>query len=147
MIDLVIKEILEWSNEMCTIANKNGVTLNESQKEIAKAAGVKNVEHVKVMYVDSIDHPSSKLLNDFMKMHNIVLSKSAGLALGYYIFIDKQAREDILIHELRHVAQSELFDTPDEFIAINIKEMIKFGYGNGPLEKDAVSFENTFKKE
>ena len=131
--------VLPWIYLTKDKIENHGIALPEEYKKIAKLAGVENIEKIKVLYSDEIEISFEELLN----LKNQTIAQLNGFALGYHIFINTKAPASTLVHELRHVAQFELFDSLNLFVQTYINEFIKFGYKQGPFEKDAIDFANS----
>ena len=123
---------------------KEGISLPKQYNMIAKEAGITAIDKIKILYVDKIELPNFKNIS-LLEEYNFNFENTRGLTLGYNIILRNSAPTEVLIHELRHAAQFELFEDFEQFVTIYIKEILKFGYGNGPLEKDAVDFTNKWK--
>ena len=145
MINQLIQQILPSTNSMKANVEKEGASLPKQYNLIAKQAGIKNIEKIKILYVDKIEFANLQNIS-LLEKYNLIFENARGLTLGYCIILQKSAPTEVLLHELRHVAQSELFEDLEQFVTVYIKEILKFGYGNGPLEKDAVDFTNKWKK-
>ena len=132
--------ILEWVQRLQKKVFLEGKSLSNDLIPIAKQAGLENIENVKVLSVDNILLPELDSIATLQKLNGLISSQAAGLTLGYAILLKKSSSTHVLIHELRHVAQFELFNSLRDFVIFYIKEIEKFGYGDGPLEKDAIDF-------
>jgi hypothetical protein len=124
---------------------KEGIILPKQYNLIAKQAGIRNIEKIKILYVDKIEFTDLKNMS-LLEEYNFNFENARGLTLGYCIILQKSAPTEVLLHELRHVAQSELFEDLEQFVTVYVKEILKYGYGNGPLEKDAIDFTNKWKE-
>ncbi len=145
MINQLIQHILPSINSMKDNVEKEGTSLPKQYNLIAKQAGITNIEKIKILYVDKIEFVNLKNIS-LLEEYNLNFENARGLTLGYYIILQKSAPTEVLLHELRHVAQSELFENLEQFVTVYVKEILKFGYGNGPLEKDAIDFTNNWKE-
>ncbi len=137
--------ILEWVQRLQKKVFLEGKSLSNDLIPIAKKAGIKNIENVKVLRVDNILLPELDSIATLQKLNGLISSQTAGLTLGYAIILKRSSSDTVLIHELRHVAQFELFESVHDFVNFYIKEIEKFGYGHGPLEKDAIDFVKCLK--
>jgi len=138
--DSNLRDILKWINNLAEVVQTKGVPLPEDYLNIAKEAKVNHIDKIKILYVDDITIPKLKSITSMQGIDKLLELGIGGMTLGYSILLNKKVAKATLIHELRHVAQFELFDSLESFIIFYIKEIEKFGYGKGPLEKDAVSF-------
>ena len=139
-----IPYILSSVNLMTQQVKKEGKPLPKQFNMIAKEAGIANIDKIKILYVDKIELPNFQNIS-LLEEYDLDFENTRGLTLGYNIILKNSAPTEVLIHELRHAAQSELFDNLEQFVTVYVKEILKFGYGNGPLEKDAVDFTNKWK--
>lgn len=143
MIHLKDMELIyQWAEVLQSKILLEGVPLSPQEVFKARLAGVENIKKVRVLKVDSIILPDISLISKLKKANKLDDLGTLGLSLGYGVILHKNAPKDILYHELRHVAQYELFGDLKEFIMIYLKEVIKFGYGNGPFENDAHLFKS-----
>lgn len=124
---------------------QEGMKLPKKYEKIAQLAGVKNIDKIKVLYSDTIEFSFEEIFAQYMPNVALSIGQINGLTLGYHILINKHASKWTLVHELRHVAQYELFEDIDQFIQIYIKEFIEYGYKSAPFEKDAIDFVNDIK--
>lgn len=145
MINQLIQQILSSISSMKANVEKEGTSLPKQYNLIAKQAGITNIEKIKILYVDKIEFINLKNVS-LLEEYNLNFENTRGLTLGYCIILQKSAPTEVLLHELRHVAQSELFENLEQFVTVYIKEILKFGYGDGPLEKDAIDFTNKWKE-
>lgn len=139
-----IPNILSSINLIKVQIEKEGISLPKQYNMIAKEAGITAIDKIKILYVDKIELLNFKNIS-LLEEYNFNFENTRGLTLGYNIILRNSAPTEVLIHELRHTAQFELFEDFEQFVTIYIKEILKFGYGNGPLEKDAVDFTNKWK--
>lgn len=137
-------EILQWAEAMQKQIFQEGEPISYRDRLIASIAGIGDEEKVRILKVDKIVLPDIELVNDLKKANILGTSKTLGMALGYAILLDNSATHDALIHEFRHVAQYELFGDLKSYLTFYLRELIKFGYGDGPLENDAINFTKRF---
>jgi hypothetical protein len=66
-----------------------------------------------------------------------------GMTLGYAVLLKRGAESDarLVRHELRHVAQYEARGGIRPFLAAHIPDLMRFGYGDSPFERDARAHE------
>lgn len=137
-------EIFQWAEVMQKQIFEEGEDIRYMDGLPARMAGIEDIDKVRILKVDKIILPDIELVNDLKKANMLGASETAGMALGYGILLDKKATHDVLIHEFRHVAQYELFGDLKSYLTFYLRELIKFGYGNGPLENDAINFTKRF---
>jgi hypothetical protein len=89
--------------------------------------------------VEEIPAPTQSALRAACEQLNLLGEDTAGLTLGYGVFLKKDRRESVrlLAHELRHVAQYEGHGSIAAYLTVYIPELLRFGYEDAPLERDA----------
>lgn len=102
---------------------KNGIPLSLKLQKIAINLGIKNPENIRIL-------EKGKIFGD----KNI-----AGMTLNRGILIIKKCenKEDVLIHELIHVKQYQDLGGMNNFLNRYVKEILKYGYYDSPLEIEA----------
>lgn len=146
--DLYFLHIKPYITMMKNKISQEGIKLSKSYKNIAIVAVIKNIDKIRVLYTeDNIDSSYLEVLSEHVPAFKLQHKSFYGLTLGYDILLCKKASVWAMVHELRHVAQCELFDSLDECMQVYLKECIKFGYSRGPFERDAIDFVNSIKKD
>jgi hypothetical protein len=108
----------------------------------ARAVGVERPEMIRVLVVDEIPSPDDLMLAKAAGTLGFLGSHTAGLALGYSVFIRRgHLSRRLLSHECRHVAQFEAKGSLAEFLAIYLAEIASIGYDECSFEIDARSHE------
>jgi hypothetical protein len=67
---------------------------------------------------------------------------TAGLTLGYSIFIAGHCTSRLLAHECRHVYQYEQAGSIAAFLPMYLNQIAEVGYDRAPFEVDARAWEN-----
>ena len=118
----------------------NGVQLTEKQKQIASKIGIKNIDKIRLLKVDSIPEPEDSILNELSKGIGLISFNTIGITFRYGIYIrqDYWDNDSLIIHELVHTLQYERMGGIANFLNQYIKECVYYGYNNSPLEKEAV---------
>ena len=133
---------VEWAIERSQEIQRLGVSLSTANIELAKRVGVSSPENIKVMEVPSIPLPENQKLRDTAISTGVISRDTAGLTLGYSIYICKgHFSKRFLSHELRHVHQYEQHGTIRDFLAAYLDQVASFGYEAAPMEKDARNHE------
>ncbi len=137
-------EVTLWAEGQARHIESRGRLLSDEERSRAARIGVRAPERIRILFVPVVPFPDSPSIKAIVDRVGIRSETSAGMTLGYGIFIraDQKYRNDILPHELRHVAQYECAGSIREFMHFYLKELLHFGYGYGPLEIDAKSWEN-----
>jgi hypothetical protein len=132
----------QWAEEQEVLILKKGKALTSKQKLDAKAAGVAHPERIRVKVVREINPPDGLLLGLANRFSESLGPDTAGLTLGYGIFIRKdcenyRANRDLYVHEFVHVGQYERYGSIQAFFEDYLKECVDPGYPNGKLERQA----------
>ena len=120
------------------ILNK-GRKLNNDEIKIALKLGIQYPNKVRIMEVEKITYPFTKIFKYLSHFTNISISDPIGLTLGYGIFIEENCAKNSLLvaHELVHVQQYETYKGHLPFLQEYIYQCIINGYVNAPLEIEA----------
>ena len=124
----------------------NGVQLTEKQMQIASKIGIKNIDKIRLLKVESIPEPGDSILNETSKAIGFISFNTIGIAYRYGICIrqDYWDNDSLIIHELVHTLQYERLGGIADFLNQYIKECVYYGYNNSPLENEAVEISIPF---
>ena len=137
-----------WVEEQETFILANGIPLSEKQRLIASKIGIKNIDKIRLLQVESIPEPEDSNLNETNKVLGFISSDTLGITYQYGIYIrqDFWENESLIIHELTHILQYEKLGGIADFLNQYIKESIYYGYDKSPLEIEARTMETKLKK-
>lgn len=136
---LIINTAKIWASATVKLYQRDSRTLTESETKIALDVGVANPEKIRVIEIKHIPEPEINMLVELRMQNGFRFSHTAGLSLGYLVFIKNGLKSDhLLAHEFRHVCQFEEIGSQEKMIERYLQEIIKFGYQNAPLEIDAI---------
>jgi len=146
IISLIPKASL-WVEEQEAIILSNGVPLTEKQLSIASKIGIKNINKIRLLKVESIPEPEDSILDEASKDIGFISDNTLGITYRYGIYIqhDFWENESLIIHELTHTLQYERLGGIAEFLNQYIKECIYYGYDRSPLEVEARTMETKLK--
>ena len=118
---------------------QHGRTLNPLEKEYAQKLKISQIDKIRILEVEKINHPFSLLFSLFAQFARAVISSPIGLTLGYSILIEKRyaLRLDLIVHELVHVSQYEKMGGHQSFLKEYIYQCVSRGYLNSALEMEA----------
>ena len=118
----------------------SGVPLTEPHFSDARLMGVAHPEKIRLLKVDRVPLPASRLLRLAARLTGLVSPDTAGMCLRYGIFIrsDFWGNRLIVAHECVHTAQYERFGGFHEFLKHYLRECLEVGYPSGPLEQEAI---------
>ncbi len=122
-----------YNNE--TNAMENGLELTVKEKKIAEKLGVKNVNKVRVLYVDEFPFPEDENLAELARSIGFDSPAMGGFTYGYGVYI-RHGNKVLLSHELIHVRQYEEMGI-EGFMKRYMLELAVMGYRSAPLEVEA----------
>jgi hypothetical protein len=109
---------------------------------IARAVGVAQPGCIRVLEVPAIPAPEDPDLKQVAQEQNLIGQNTAGLTLGYGIFIVQgQLDVRLLSHECRHVHQVEVAGGLEAFLPLYLQQIAEFTYDGAPYELDAKQHE------
>ena len=110
--------------------------------ELATHVGIAKPGLVRIQYVSEIPLPKDPLLLEVADATGLIGQNTAGITLGYGIFIvERHADVRLISHELRHVQQYESFGGIEGFLPVYLAQVASVGYRDAPLEQDARAYE------
>ena len=132
-----------WVEKQEAYILSNGIPLNEKQRLIASKMGIKHIDKIRVLQVESIPEPEDSILKEKNKILGFFSSNTLGITYRYGIYIRNDFWEDesLIVHELTHTLQYERLGGIVDFLNQYIKECIYFGYDKSPLEIEARTME------
>lgn len=141
-LPLLIPKAIAWAQEQSHFILLRGVSLNEKEMALATRVGVAKPELVRIQYVSEVPMPDDPLLREVADATGLIGPNTAGITLGYGIFIvERHADVRLISHELRHVQQYESFGGIETFMPVYLGQIASVGYHDAPLEQDARAFE------
>ncbi|HKO52681.1 MAG TPA: hypothetical protein VJV79_33470 [Polyangiaceae bacterium] len=142
LLPVLLPHAIDWCERVSAKASAEGFPLKPSAVSDARAVGVKQPERIRLLVVDEIPTPDDSLLATAAATIGFLGSSTAGLALGYAIFVRRgRLSRRLLSHECRHVAQFERIGSLSEFLSIYLNEIAATGYESCTFEVDARSHE------
>jgi hypothetical protein len=131
---------VRWASEQEQNILLAGVPLSEPHFSDARLMGVAHAEKIRLLKVDQIPVPASRLLRAAAIWTGLISREAAGMTLRYGIFIrsDCWADRRIIAHECVHTAQYERLGGLAEFLSLYLRECLEIGYPAGPLEQEAI---------
>lgn len=120
---------------------QHGSILNEFRSQMARKAGVKEPERIRVRLVPEIRLPEEEYLR--LAARALGLNGCAeALTLGYGILLRQECGNDekVIAHELVHVAQCERLGGLLNFLTTYLKQCNQHGYCEAPMELEALQF-------
>ena len=138
-VPLITPFAARWVREQEAAILADGIALSRDQAEDARQVGVASPELIRLKFVDKIPVPG-RLLGELGLRTGLVSPNTAGITLGYGIYIKSRYRHDrgLCVHECVHVGQYERLGSIDHFLRAYLKECLDPGYPLGPLEQEAI---------
>ena len=130
-----------WAQEEECMILREGVPLTPSQAADALKIGVLAPERVRLLRVTSIPIPEHPALRSAAEGMQLISPQTAGLNLGYGIFIRADCWSDrkLVFHELVHTSQFERLGGLQPFLRQYLHECATIGYLAAPMEREAAS--------
>jgi hypothetical protein len=134
--------VIAWANRESERILQTGQNLTPPGIAVARAVGVAHPERIRILEVPAIPAPEDLDLQQVAQEQNLIGPKTAGLTLGYGIFIVQgQLDVRLLSHECRHVHQVEAAGGLEAFLPLYLKQIAEFTYDHAPYELDAKQHE------
>jgi len=142
-LPLLAPRAVAWARHLAQGAEREGAPLTPELQALARRAGVRAPERVRIVVLDEIPLPEEPLLKAAALKVGLSSSDAAGMTLGPAVFLRRGYEKDIrvLSHELRHVAQYEACGGIAGFLAVHLADLVAFGYEDSPFEVDARAHE------
>jgi hypothetical protein len=142
-LPLLAPRAVTWAQGMAEKAAHAGVPLSPALEALARRAGVREPERIRIVVLDEIPLPQEPLLKAAALKVGLSSSDAAGMTLGFAVFLRRGYEKDIrvLSHEFRHVAQYEACGGIGGFLAVHLADLVAFGYEDSPFEVDARAHE------
>jgi hypothetical protein len=141
-LPLLVPKAIAWAQKQSHLILRSGVSLNEKGTALATRVGVTKPELVRIQYVSELPMPEDPLLREVADATGLIGSDTAGITVGYGIFIvEKCADVRLISHELRHVQQYESLGGIEAFMPVYLAQIASVGYHDAPLEQDARAYE------
>jgi hypothetical protein len=130
---------VKWASEQERKILVAGVPLDEPQLSDARLMGVAHPEKVRLLRVDHVPLPASRLLRWAANHTKLISPETAGMTLRYGIFIrsDYWQQRRLIAHECVHTAQYERLGSMRQFLRRYLGECLEVGYPSSPLEREA----------
>jgi hypothetical protein len=139
-----VRRAAVWMREQEDTALREGVALSVREQAVAREAGVREIERVRLVPVAAMPAPDDAVLQEAMRATGFWLHGAAGLTLGHAIFVLQDGAstwrdQDLIAHELVHVAQVEKLGL-EGFLHEYLSQCLSVGYDFAPLELEARAF-------
>jgi uncharacterized protein DUF4157 len=142
-LPMLAPRAVAWAEQLAKGAAHEGAPLSPALKALARRAGVRDPDRVRLVVLDQIPLPEEPLLKAAALKVGLSSSDAAGMTLGPAVFLRRGYEKDVrvLSHELRHVAQYEACGGIAGFLAVHLADLVAFGYEDSPFEVDARAHE------
>lgn len=142
LLPLVAPLVAAWVRAHERKILTRGEPLAPHEAAIARAAGVREPQRIRVLRVQRVPIPAARALAWLARRTGLPGPDVDGMTLGHGIYLCTQvgAPARLLAHECRHVFQYERAGSVGAFIAAYLREVAAFGYHDAPLEAEARHF-------
>lgn len=129
---------LAWYNHTEQQLLPQGRALSAKEQAIARQLGVKQIEKVRILALETFPLPEDKALRTEAERYGLGSPNEAGRTMGYAVLLKTKYASDktLLAHELVHVQQIERMGQA-HFLKRYLLEMETIGYTRSPLELEA----------
>lgn len=128
-----------WARMEEKLVLRRGVALEEPFLADAAAMGVSHPERIRLLKVNRVPLPRSRLLYAIGKMAGLSSDTTTGMSVRYGIFIRSEfwGNRHLIAHECVHTAQYERLGGMRPFLNLYLRECLDLGYLDSPLEQEA----------
>jgi hypothetical protein len=141
-LPVLLPRILAWANAQAEHILRQGTPLTAAGLTLASRVGVAQPDRIRILTVPTVPAPDDPELQQMALEQNLIGPNTAGLTLGYGIFIvDGCLTSRLLAHECRHVYQYEVAGSIEAFLPLYLQQIAEFTYERGPYEVDARAWE------
>jgi hypothetical protein len=138
----LLPKAIAWAETQSQDIAQTGQRLDATNLALARSVGVQNPERIRVKIVPAIPMPMDAALHEAAIQTGLLSQGSAGLTLGYGIFIAAgNFTTRVLSHECRHVQQYEAKGSIAAFLPDYLLQIVTVGYDKAPYEIDARAWE------
>jgi hypothetical protein len=136
---------IAWAEAQSQRAAAAGRSLDDAGLALARSVGVRRPERIRMLLVDRLPFPEEPILRQAAMQTGLLGFGMVGLTLGYSIFlVEGHETPRLLSHECRHVHQYEALGSIPAFLSVYLDQIVRFGYDDAPLERDARAGERNF---
>lgn len=124
---------MEWKIQ------RNGRSLNPTERMIANKMNIDEIEKIRVLEVSEITYPLHPIFRLVAKFSQSIFLAPAGMTFKSGILIDEKYRMNLslIAHELVHVKQYQAYGGHFSFLKEYVHQCLKHGYTGCPLELEA----------
>lgn len=141
-LPLLLPRIFAWANAQAEHIAHQGIPLNAAGLTLASRVGVAHPERIRLLTVSAVPAPADPELRQIAIQQNLIGPHTAGLTLGYGIFVVEGCLTPrLLAHECRHVYQYEIAGSVEAFLPRYLQQIAEVGYERASYEVDARAWE------
>jgi hypothetical protein len=139
-IPTLLPSLIDWAQRMEKEALSEGIALSEILRKAAMILGIKDINAVRILAVQSIPEPEHPRIVELGAALGLSFAAVDGITFGHAIFVRRPLVQDnqLLTHELVHVRQYEQAGSIAKYLPVYVHQIARFGYQNMPLEQQAV---------
>jgi hypothetical protein len=136
-----LRHMVDYSETLQRRILAEGRPLTEEERELARRAGIKDIDRVRILLLDAVPLPENEELRQRLAEIGFLqlIGQARGTAKGYGVILTQsgQRRRTDLAHELIHVAQYERLGGIAAAMAYHLPDLIANGYRRSTLEDEA----------
>ena len=137
-LPVLLPRILAWANAQAAHILRQGTPLNAAGLTRASRVGVAQPVQIRILTVPTVPAPEDPELRQIAIEQDLIGPHTAGLTLGYGIFIIEGCLTPrLLAHECRPMYQYEVAGSIEAFLPLYLQQIAEFTYDRAPNELDA----------
>ncbi len=142
----LLPDAIAWAESESSRALREGSPLDAMGVRLARAVGVRQPEHIRIVEAHALPFPADEELRFAATQAGLLGPDMTGLTLGYAVFVRAgHVSSRLLSHEFRHVYQYETAGSIAAFLPLYLEQIVVYGYEQAPFEVDARANERDFR--
>lgn len=142
VLPTLLPPAIQWAEARAREVELSCVLLKDDRISIARIAGVRKPEFIRIALVPTLPLPEHPDLRAAALQTVLLGPGMVGLTLGYSVLVCRDHDTmRLLSHEFRHVYRYESAGSIGAFLPIYLQQIVRFGYDNAQFEIDARSHE------
>ena len=140
----LLPKAIAWAEACAAETARTGTALSETRLAIARKAGVRQPELIRISMVTQLPRPKDPELLTAAQQTGLLGPNMADLTLGHAIYVcHRQDSIRLISHECRHVYRYEQAGSIAAFLPLYLQQIATAGYPNAPFEIDARNHEQS----
>lgn len=139
--EIFLQKMISHAIALETRILESGRPLTDSERLLARQAGVRHIDRVRILVLDAVPSPEDGDLRRYLSKLGILrlISMAKGTAKGYGIIVTPSGAHDrsVIAHELVHVGQYERLGGIAALMRDHLPDLVANGYRRSELEDEA----------